>query len=213
MIPRPIGWISTVSSDGKHNLAPFSQFNNLTFDPPLVMFSANQTYEENRKDTVVNAEATGVFCWQLATFDLREAVNVTAEQVAPDIDEFERAGLTKTWSKSLRIPVPMVEASPVRFECEYVQTIRLPGNPPAGPVSVVIGKVVGIHIDDGVLTDGRIDVKKTRPIARLGYFEYGVIEEAFEMVIPGDERILRGVSPHLKTGNLLSTDILCPREA
>lgn len=185
------------ADDGTHNLAPFSQFNNLTFDPPLVMFSANQTYGGTQKDTVVNAESTGVFCWQLATFDLREAVNATAEQVAPDVDEFGRAGLAKTWSRSLRVPIPMVEASPVRFECEYVQTLRLPGVSPVGAVDIVIGKVVGIHIDEKVLTDGRIDVKKTRPIARLGYFEYGVIEDAFEMIIPGDERILRGVGPPL----------------
>lgn len=193
-----------MASDGTHNLAPFSQFNNLTFDPPLVMFSANKTYDGTHKDTVINAESTGVFCWQLATYDLREAVNITAEQLAPDVDEFERAGLAKTWSKTLRIPIPMVEASPIRFECEYVQTLRLPGTPPVGAVSVVIGKVVGIHIDEKVLTNGRIDVKKTRPIARLGYFEYGVIEDSFEMIIPGDERILRGVGPLLKITSLFA---------
>lgn len=201
MIPRPIGWISTVSRDGKHNLAPFSQFNNLTFDPPMVMFSANQTWEGTQKDTVVNAESSGVFCWQLATYDLRTAVNITAETLPPDVDEFDRAGLAKTWSKKLKVPIPMVEASPVRFECEYVQTVRLPGTTPVGGVSIVIGKVIGIHIDERVLTDGKIDVRKTKPIARLGYFEYGVIEDSFEMIIPGDPRGLRGVSLFLSPSN------------
>lgn len=164
----------------------------------MVMFSANQTLPDDatqtRKDTVNNIEATGVFCWQLCTYALREAVNVTAEAVPPDEDEFARAGLAKTFSRGLRVPVPMVEESPVRFECEYVQTVRLPGKGPMGTVDVVFGRVVGVHVDEWALTDGKIDVRKTNPIARLGYFEYGVINDAFEMVVPGDKRMLIGVS-------------------
>ncbi|KAF7522681.1 hypothetical protein G7054_g12061 [Neopestalotiopsis clavispora] len=109
------------------------------------------------------------------------------------VDEFARAGLAKAWSRALRTPVPMVAASPVRFECEYVQTVRIPGNPPMGTVDVVIGRVVGVHVDEGVLTDGKIDVRKTRPIARLGYYEYGVIDDTFEMIIPGDRAGLYGL--------------------
>ncbi|KIW92277.1 uncharacterized protein Z519_07261 [Cladophialophora bantiana CBS 173.52] len=216
VIPRPIGWISTISppqpssstatstctSNGHRqttetpmraaNLAPFSQFNNLTFDPPFVMFSANQTPSCQQKDTVRNVEATGVFCWQLATWDLREAVNVTAEQVPYGVDEFDRAGLEKEWSTVLATPVPMVKASPVKFECEYHSTLRLPGNPPMGTVDVVIGKVVGIHIDNDVLSeDGKIDVSKTQPIARCGYYDYAVVRETFEMIIPGTTEAIR----------------------
>lgn len=194
MVPRAIGWISTVSGTGEANLAPYSQFTNVSFDPPMVMFSCNQRIDQRRKDTVNNIERTGVFCWQLCTYDLREAVNRSAEGVAPSTDEFAHAGLEKTWSRSLKTKVPMVRDSPVRFECEYVQTVRLPGNPPMGTVDVVFGRVVGIHVDEGVLTDGKIDVRKTKPIARLGYFEYGVIGDVFEMVIPGDKRLLFGVS-------------------
>ncbi|KAK8135725.1 hypothetical protein PG984_003665 [Apiospora sp. TS-2023a] len=203
VVPRPIGWISTVSPDGKsHNLAPYSQFNNLTFDPPYVMFSANQVSPTERKDTVRNAEATGKFGWSLATWALREHVSATAEQVPYGIDEFERAGLEKVFSTSLPgdtatadgnggggggagNPVPLVAASPVRFECVYHTTLRLPGNPPVGSVDVVIGRVVGVHIADEVLTDGRLDVRKTQPIARCGYYEYAVIRETFEMTVPG----------------------------
>ncbi|KAJ0161414.1 Uncharacterized protein CTA2_6254 [Colletotrichum tanaceti] len=194
VVPRAIGWISSVSADGEHNLAPYSQFTNVGFDPPMVMFSANQTLDGGRKDTVNNVERTGVFCWQLATYALRDAVNVSAEAVGPDEDEFARAGLEKTWSRGLKTPVPMVAASPVRFECEYLQTVRLPTNPPpAGAVDVVFARVVGVHVDESVLTAGRIDVAKTNPIARLGYFEYGVVRESFEMIIPGDKRILIGL--------------------
>lgn len=169
------------------------------------MFSANQTPTQQQKDTVRNAEATGVFCWNLATYPLREAVNASAEQVPYGVDEFERAGLEKEDSKLSEVSVggkasghskkvPMVKQSPVKFECQHYTTLRLPGNPPMGAVDVVIGKVVGIHIDEGVLTEGKIDVRKTEPIARCGYHEYTVVREVFEMRIPGgDAAILKGL--------------------
>ncbi|KAK1710614.1 hypothetical protein CaCOL14_008849 [Colletotrichum acutatum] len=188
VVPRPIGWISTISAtDPKtHNLAPYSQFNNLTFDPPYVMFSANQKPDQQRKDTVLNAELTGKFCWNLATWPLREAVNISAEQVDYGVDEFDRAGLEKDYSRALPgDPVPMVKDSPVKFECVYHTTLRLPANPPMGTVDVVIGRVIGVHIRDDVLTDGKLDVSKTQPIARCGYFQYTVVRETFEMIIPG----------------------------
>ena len=107
---------------------------------------------------------------------------------------FEAASLTKqpsTLSKVLvrgvSTPVPMVAASPIKFECTHYTTLRLPGNPPMGAVDVVIGRVVGIHIDESVLTDGKIDIKKTVPIARCGYFEYTAVREVFEMKVPGND--------------------------
>ena len=153
--------------------------------PSDIMFSSNQTPSRHQKDTVRNVEATGIFCWQLATWDLREAVNISAEQVPYGVDEFDRAGLEKEYSTILSQPVPMVKASPVKFECEYYTTIRLPGNPPMGSADVVIGKVVGIHVDDAVLTNGKIDVAKTQPIARCGYYDYAVVRETFSMIVPG----------------------------
>lgn len=191
MVPRPIGWISTQSKDGRSNLAPYSQFNNLTFDPPYVMFSSNQTPAGERKDTVTNAEQTGHFVWNLATWDLREAVNITAEQVPYGEDEFERAREFITKEPAKLMNVPMVQESPVKFECEYHSTIRLPGNPPMGTVDVVIGKVIAVHIKDEVVTDGILDIKKTQPIARCGYYQYAVVRETFDMVIPGLNEDLR----------------------
>ena len=183
MIPRPIGWISTLSTDGNANLAPYSQFNNLTFDPPYVMFSSNQKPDGTRKDSVINAEQSGRFVWNLATYALREAVNITAEQVPFGVDEFERAGLEKEPGRLM--DVPMVKQSPVKFECTYHSTIRLPGNPPMGTVDIIIGRVIGVHIADDAITDGKLDVRKTQPIARCGYYQYAVINETFDMVIPG----------------------------
>jgi len=198
VLPRPIGWISTLSPSGTANLAPYSQFNNLTFDPPYIMFSANQTPTHSQKDTVRNVEATGKFVWNLATYELRDAVNTSAVQEAYGVDEFEKAGVDKEDSKLSTVMVdgereamvPMVKRSPVKFECEHYTTLRLPGNPPMGSADVVIGRVVGVHIDERVLTDGKIDVKKTEPIARCGYYEYAVVRDVFEMRIPGDDKAL-----------------------
>lgn len=219
VIPRPIGWVSTVSSSHQtttdkgrseptSNLAPYSQFQNLTFDPPYVMFSANQTPENTRKDSVINAETTGIFCWQLATWHLREAVNITSEQLSYGTDEFEKADLAKTWSTLLKpttnIPnfkgVPMVADSPVRFECEYHSTIRLPGNPPMGTVDIVIGKVVGVYIADDAINKetGKIDVAVTQPIARCGYYDYAVVRECFEMKMPGGQATRDGLEGSAK---------------
>ncbi len=193
VVPRPIGWISTISRDGAHNLAPFSQFQNLTFDPPYVMFAANQTTRGRRKDTVVNTEQTGQFVWNMATYELREAVNKSAEEVPSEVDEFEIAGVTKAPSHIVK-PSRVAE-SPIHFECAYHQTIRLPGNGTMGTVDVVIGRVLAIHIKDEVIAaDGRIDILKVRPIARLGYYDYTSVESVFQMMIPGnDQRRLAGM--------------------
>jgi len=184
VVPRPIGWISSISADGIHNLAPFSQFQNLTFDPPYVMFAANQNSLEARKDTVVNVEQTGEFVYNMATYDLRDAVNRSAAEVPPEVDEFDLAGVTK--APSIKVRPCRVAESPVQFECRYYQTIRLPGNGPMGTVDVIIGRVVLVHMKDEALTqDGRLDILKIRPLARLGYYDYTTVDSIFEMVIPG----------------------------
>ena len=190
VIPRPIGWISTLSKDGIANLAPYSQFQQLTFDPPYVMFAANQNTLAKRKDSVENAEQTGEFVWNMATYDLRDAVNKSGEEVGPEIDEFELAGVKK--EPSSLIKSPRVKESPINFECKYYSTLRLPGNGDMGSASIVIGRVIGIHIsDDALNSQGLIDVIKIRPIARLGYYDYTSVESIFEMIIPGSNEKAR----------------------
>lgn len=189
VVPRPIGWISTVDGQGRHNLAPYSQFQNVTFDPPIVMFSANQDTRGQRKDSVRNAEETGEFVWNMATYALREAVNITAEELPPEVDEFERAGLVKLPSRKVR--PARVAGSPIHFECVYLNTLRFPGTPPMGTVDVVFGRVVAIHIDDEVIDEkGMVDVLKIQPLARMGYFDYTFVDNKFQMVIPGSNRAL-----------------------
>lgn len=189
VVPRPIGWISTLALDGTPNLAPFSQFNNLGYNPPYVMLSANMLPDGNRKNTTDNIEATGEFVWNMATWDLRQAVNISGQHLPADVDEFREAGLTKAPSKYLK--APRVAESPIHFECRYYSTLRLPGDGPgtAGSCDVIIGKVVCVHIrDDAITPDGRLDIPKLKPIARLGYYDYTAVEQTFEMDVPGGKR-------------------------
>jgi len=190
VVPRPIGWISTISRDGVSNLAPYSQFQNLTFDPPYVMFSANQKTDGTRKDSVNNSEQVGEFVYNMATYDLKEAVNLSAQQVPPEEDEFEVAGVTKAPSCLVR-PFRVAE-SPIQFECKYHQTLRLPGKGKMGTVDVVIGEVLGVHIkDEFILSGGKVDIVKIRPLARLGYYDYSCVDSVFEMAIPGQNEDVR----------------------
>lgn len=182
-VPRPIGWISTISRDGRPNLAPFSQWQNITYDPPIVMFSADQHVDGRKKDTVINAEETGYFVWNMASYDLRQAVNATAQPVQRGVDEFELAGLTK--APCVEAPGPRVGESPCHFECRYLNTLRFPGTTKVSDADVVFGEVVRIHIkDEFVLPSGKIDILKIRPLARLGYYDYTSVTEIFEMRIP-----------------------------
>lgn len=180
VVPRPIGWLSTISPDGISNLAPYSQFTNLTFDPPYVVVSINQGSMQNRKDTTENIEQTGEFVYNIVPYDLREALNITAAPFPYGVDEFEKAGLTKAPSQIVK-PYRVAE-SPIQLECTYVQTIRLPGNGRCGTADIIIGKVVGVHIkDEFILPDGKIDILKIRPLARLGYSDYTTVDNIFEM--------------------------------
>ncbi|MCW2131327.1 flavin reductase family protein [Arthrobacter sp. VKM Ac-2550] len=185
-VPRPIGWLSSVSKDGVENIAPYSQWQNLTFDPPMVMFSANQYPDGRRKDTVLNAEQTGWFVWNMATYDLREAVNISAMALPPEENEFDLMGVTREYADNYKIP--MVAESPVKFECRYMSTHRLTGNSDVGTIDIVFAQVEKIHIQDSVITpEGKLDIPSIRPIARMGYFDYTVVTDTFEMRVPGSD--------------------------
>lgn len=180
VVPRAIGWLSTLNLDGKPNLAPYSQFTNLTFDPPYVAVSINQGHLQNRKDTTENIEKTGEFVYNMVTYDLREAMNITAAAFPPGVDEFEEAGLEK--APSVRVKPWRVAASPIQFECTYFQTIRLPGNGRVGTADIIIGRVVGIHIKDEFIgEDGKINILAIKPLARLGYSDYTTVDRVFEL--------------------------------
>jgi flavin reductase (DIM6/NTAB) family NADH-FMN oxidoreductase RutF len=176
-VPRPIGWISTVSKDGQHNIAPYAQFQNVTFEPPTVLFSACGW---PAKDTLRNALETGEFVWNMATYDLRHAVAGTAVTYPTGVNEFDVMGLETL--PSVRVGALRVARSPVQFECEVRHSIEIESAVPAGRATVVIAEVVGIHIADDALTDdGVIDHLKIKPLARVGYLDFTTIDRMFHV--------------------------------
>jgi flavin reductase (DIM6/NTAB) family NADH-FMN oxidoreductase RutF len=184
VVPRPIGWISTISQDGTINLAPYSFFNAVTGDPPCVMYCPNgwKPGTQDAKDSLTNAEATGEFVFNMCTYDLRDQMNATSAHVPSNVDEMAEAGLEAAPCNLVK--PPRVKASPIALECTYLQTVKLP---PAGngrPNNVVIGQVVGIHVADDVIRDGLIDIHKVNPLARLGYLDYGTIDNVFALERP-----------------------------
>jgi flavin reductase (DIM6/NTAB) family NADH-FMN oxidoreductase RutF len=164
-------------------LAPFSYFNAVSAVVPMVMFTAGGRREWGLKDSAVNAEATGEFVASIATWELREHVNASSATVAPEIDEMAMIGLEPEPSRLVK--PPRVKASPIHLECVHYRTVPLPSGPtPAEQNVMVIGRVVGVHIRDEVLTDGLVDMAKVKPIARLGYMDYTVVEKVFSMMRP-----------------------------
>jgi flavin reductase (DIM6/NTAB) family NADH-FMN oxidoreductase RutF len=175
--PRPIGWVSTLSASGIANLAPYSFFNAMSENPNYVVFGSG-----GRKDSLVNVEATGEFAVNLATYDLREQMNASSAIVGADVDEFAMARLTKAACRM--ITSPRVAESPVCLECRLFKIVDLPNDSGRVTDFIIIGRVVGIHIDDRFISDGRVNTAAMRPIARLGYSEYATVTEAWRMRRP-----------------------------
>ncbi|NNE82857.1 MAG: flavin reductase family protein [Alphaproteobacteria bacterium] len=183
VVPRPIGWITTMSAAGDLNLAPFSFFNGVTDDPPCVMFCPNGTHPDGGpKDSLRNVQETGEFVFNLSNWSLREEMNKTAEHMPRSVDEMAAAGLEAAPSKL--VAPPRVAAAPAAFECKLFKVIDLPASKSGRPSHVVIGEVIGIHIDDSVIVDGIVDISLLQPIARLGYMDYAVVNEGFTMMRP-----------------------------
>ena len=183
VVPRPIGWVSSMAADGTVNLAPYSFFNAMAADPPAVARGRNGLQVEGgAKDTVVNIETTGEFVVNIATWELREQMNLTSASVPRSIDEMREAGLEPAPCRLIK--PPRVAAAPVNLECTYLQTVDLPSDDPDSKNQVVFGLVVGIHIADAIIADGMIDMSRFKPIARLGYMDYTAVDNVFTMGRP-----------------------------
>jgi flavin reductase (DIM6/NTAB) family NADH-FMN oxidoreductase RutF len=175
VVPRPIGWITTISPTGVVNLAPYSFFNMISSRPPFVMFASN-----SRKHTQMHAQSGSEFVFNLATYDLRIEMNVTGSDYPEDVSEPELAKLAMAPSRMVK--PPRVANSPIALECIYNQTVRLvSSNGKTHNYEMVIGEVVNVHIDDAVIVDRNIDMARIRPIARLGYNDYTVVDNIFAM--------------------------------
>lgn len=179
--PRPIGWISSKGREGRVNLSPYSYFNAVAEDPQMVVFGSNGTKpdRESGKDSVSNIRETGEFVVNIVPFALRDAMNKTSGSWSADVDEFELAGLEKAACEV--VAVPRVAAAPAALECRLWKIIDLPGT----ANSLVIAEVVGVHIDDRFLCDGRLDVTLYQPVARLGYRDYTAVTQTFALTRPG----------------------------
>lgn len=171
--PRPIGWISTRGSAGD-NLAPYSFFNGVAYTPPQVVFSSTEA-----KDSLRNVQETGVFAVNIVEFAMREKMNQTSGSYPPGTDEFTLAGIGKAECET--IDCPRVAGAPATLECRVVQIVQLLGK----ANFLTIGEVTGIHLRDDCVVDGRFDVTRFQPLGRLGYRDYAVVTEVFEMIRPG----------------------------
>ncbi len=176
--PRPIGWIGTQSEDGVPNLGPYSFFNAVCDHPKMVMFSSSGV-----KDSVINAQQTGEFTTSFVSLNLAERMNLSSVEAPPDIDEFAYSGLSVR--KGILVSAPFVDEAYAALECKVTQIFK----PPTlsgldAENTIVIGEVVAVHIDEAVVAEGRFDVAKARPVARLGYRDYCSVSSAFEMIRP-----------------------------
>ena len=173
--PRPIGWISSLSADGIPNLAPFSYFNAMAQAPHYVAFGIGPP-----KDTLRNVEVTGEFAVNLATYDLREAMNATSAHVAAHVDEFELVGLTPVTGDLVR--APMVAEAPASMECRATRFVPV-GTAPRGSV-VVFGEVIRFHLRPGLVDGTRVDLDVLAPVGRLSGPGYTRTRDRFSMVRP-----------------------------
>jgi flavin reductase (DIM6/NTAB) family NADH-FMN oxidoreductase RutF len=175
--PRPIGWISTVDGEGRPNLAPYSFFNAVSDKPAVVAFAS-----EGEKDTLRNCRATGEFACSLATWELRDAMNASAATLPPGASEYEHAGLAT--APCLKVKAPRVASSPWSLECVVVAEVPVTIRDGTQRYVLVLGEVVGVHIDERYIVGGKVDTAAMRPIARGGYDEYAVVESVFRLGRP-----------------------------
>jgi flavin reductase (DIM6/NTAB) family NADH-FMN oxidoreductase RutF len=174
--PRPIGWISALNAAGEVNLAPYSFFNAVSTRPPLVMFAS-----EGFKDAVAFIAETGEFVCSLATYALRDQMNMTSAPLPRGQSEFTHAGLEMAPSRLVR--PPRVAASPAALECRLLSIQELCDVEGRKlDRHVVFGQVIGVHIDEAFLKDGLFDITRAQPIARCGYHDYAVVDEVFSII-------------------------------
>lgn len=178
--PRPIGWISTRGADGADNLAPYSFFNAVAYVPPQVMFASTSAKpdRDDTKDTVANIRDTGVFCVNIVARAAAEAMNRTSGPWPRDTDEFTDAAIAR--ADCATIACARVADAPAALECRLTEIVRLRG----AHNFLVLGEVTGVHMRDDCVVDGRFDITRFEPLARLGYMDYTAVTEVFSLVRP-----------------------------
>lgn len=182
IVPRPIGWISTVDANGTPNLAPYSFFNAVCANPPTVLFCPGvRASDRQPKDSLINVRHNGEFVVNIVTESTAQAMNLSAQELPAGVNEFEVAGVTA--APSVVVKAPRVAESPVHFECKVVQIVDI--NPEPGGGSVVIGRIVHVHVDDSVLLgEDKINPHALQPIGRLAGTSYAHINDLFDLIRP-----------------------------
>jgi flavin reductase (DIM6/NTAB) family NADH-FMN oxidoreductase RutF len=185
IVPRPIGWVSTIDSDGQPNLAPFSFFNAVCGNPPHLVFCPMiRATDKAHKDTLRNLRATGEFVVNIVTEELVEAMNLTSTELLAGIDEFKLAGLLAERSAIVR--PPRVTASPIHYECVVAHILEFGDQPGGG--AAVIGKIVHLHVSEAVLIgEDKIDLASLKPVGRLAGSAYCRVTDIFEMARPASQ--------------------------
>jgi flavin reductase (DIM6/NTAB) family NADH-FMN oxidoreductase RutF len=180
--PRPIGWISTRDAEGNDNLAPYSFFNGVAYNPPQVMFASTGVKPdvEGTKDSVANIRETGEFCVNIVEYAARDAMNRSSATLPHGSDEFAHAGIEKAACDVIKCA--RVATAPASLECRMTQIVKIEG----AANFVVFGEVVGVHLRDDCIVDGRFDITRYVPLSRLGYRDYTAVREVFEMIRPDD---------------------------
>jgi flavin reductase (DIM6/NTAB) family NADH-FMN oxidoreductase RutF len=179
IVPRPIAWISTKGKDGVVNLAPYSYFNAVADSPPVIMFASGHQPDGSDKDSLRNIQETGEFVVNIASYGMHEEVNLSSSNLAYGHSEAEHFAIETLESKLVK--PPRVASCAIALECKLLQIIEPNLEGKSVSSKMILGHVIGIYIDDNVLTDGKIDIHKLKPIARLGYNEYAVINDIFKM--------------------------------
>jgi len=180
IVPRPIAFVSTINAEGKRNLAPFSFFNGVCSNPPIVLFSTVIRKDGKHKDTLNNVQATKEFVVNIVSEEFAEKMNLTSADVPPDVDEFTLSGLTPTPSDCVK--PPRVKESKISMECKLVQIVQFGTGPGGG--QTVFGEILRFHINDELFDNFRIDPDKFHPIGRMGGPTYTRTRDRFDLVRP-----------------------------
>jgi len=183
IVPRPIAWITTKSEEGVHNCAPYSFFNGIAADPPMIMYATNGKQPMGgHKDTITNIRDNGEFVVNMVSYAAKDKMNETTAPFNPNESEVDIAKL-EILESNLVAPARLA-ISPIHMECKLYKIIDLPTLKENEYNGMVLGHVIGIHINDEVLEDGKVNLKKIKPLSRLGYLDYSVVDNIFEMHRP-----------------------------
>lgn len=180
--PRPIGWISSKGKDGSVNLAPYSFFNGVSDDPPMIMFAAGSNPDGSHKDSLRNVTETGEFTVNIVGAEHLNEMNITSGAYPYGENEFDAAGLTMIPGDT--VDVPRVDKVAAALECRHYQTVDMPKNATGAAYAVVFGTITGIYINDDVVVDGKVAYDRYKPLCRLGYHDYAEINDTFTLTRP-----------------------------